>query len=151
MSREKIPSYYGEIDLSRFSVVEPPQDKRKVLAIGISESGYLAMNERFLAVIKKLNVEFQVSDDKRMILIGDEAEGSYTFPKSGRIKDEQFVQSVLDAGLAVPCRYIMKYSDDKKLWVGEYTDILGNGKQSLQQSVSNMIGKSRGARKKNAR
>ena len=151
MSKVTIPSYYGEIDLSRFSVVEPPQDKRKVLAIGISESGHLAMNERFLAVIKKLNVEFQVSDDKRMILIGDEEDGSYTFPKSGRIKDEDFVKSLLDSGLAVPCRYIMKYSEEMKLWVGEYTDILGNGKQSLQQSVGNMIGKGKSGRKKSAR
>lgn len=127
------------------------QNKRKVLAIGISESGHLAMNERFLAVIKKLNVDFQVSDDKQMILISDEAEGKYVFPKSDRIKDELFVQSVLDAGLAVPCRYIMKYCDDKKLWVGEYTDILGNGKQSLQQSVGNMIGKGKSGRKKSAR
>ena len=151
MSKVKIPNYHGEIDLSRFSVVEPPQEKRKVLAIGISESGYLAMNERFLAVIRKMNVDFQVSDDKRMILISDEAEGSYVFPKSGRIKDEQFVQSVLDADLAVPCRYIMKYCDEKKLWVGEYTVILGNGKQGLQQSVSNMIGKGKSGRKKSER
>ena len=111
MLKNKIQYFRGKINMDDFEAVISPADRRKVMAIGVSQSGHLTMNGRFLSVIKNLNVDLRCSKDKRMILINDEDSGDYAFPKSGRIKDVEFVRSLSAAGLAVPCRYIMKYSE----------------------------------------
>lgn len=151
MNTKKIPNYCKQIDLERFSEVESPRDGRKVLAIGVSETGHLAMNERLLSMIQCFSMKLMVSDDKKMILLKETKDGKYVFPKSGRIKDVEFVKSLSDAGLAVPSRYIISYSEELQLWVGEYTDVLSNGKQSLEYSVGKMMGSGKKGRKKSGK
>ena len=151
MNTNNYPIYHKQIDLERFTEVEAPRDRRKVLAIGVSESGHLAMNERFLSMIRCFKMKMMISDDRKMILLNETEDGQYVFPKSGRIKDVEFVKSIYDAGLAVPCRYIISYSEEQQLWVGEYTDVLSGGKQSLEYSVGKMMGSVNNRRKKNGK
>lgn len=148
MSTKQIRIYHKPIDLNRFTEVESPRDRRKVMAIGVSETGHLAMNEQLLSVIRSFTTKLMVSKDKKMILIRETEEGNYVFPKSGRIKDTEFVRALYDAGLAVPCRYIFSYNEEQQLWVGEYTDVLYGGKQSLEYSVEKTLG-GKNRRKKN--
>ena len=151
MNTKNYPIYHKQINLERFTEVEAPRDRRKVLAIGVSESGHLAMNERFLSMIHCFNMKMMISDDKKMLLLSETEDGKYVFPKSGRIKDIEFVKSLCEAGFAVPCRYIISYSEELQLWVGEYTDVLNGGKQSLEYSVGKMMGSGKNRRKKNGK
>ena len=137
--------------MERFTEVEAPRDRRKVLAIGVSESGHLAMNERFLSMIHCFNMKLMISDDKKTILLSETDDGKYAFPKSGRIKDVEFVRSLCDEGRAVRWRYIIGCSEELQIGVGEYTDVLSGGKQSLEYSVGKMMGNGKNRRKKNGK
>ena len=132
MTMQNIPLYEGIINLEDFTPVESPQSRRRVMAIGVNPSGHLSMNERFRSVLKNRSVDFRISKDKKTIYIKDEEDGQYPFPKSGSIKDIELVRSLSKAGLKIPCRYIMKYSEKQKLWVGEYSESQFGDKSRLE-------------------
>ena len=75
MNTKKYPIYHKQIDLERFKEVEAPRGRRKVLAIGVSESGHLAMNERFLSMIRCFKMKMMISDDRKMILLNETEDG----------------------------------------------------------------------------
>ena len=139
--RKSIPVYRGKINLEDFEPVLSPVDKRRAMAINISTSGHLAMNERFCAELKNRCFDFRASKDKKMIMLKEDNSGHYTFPKSGRIKDEEFVRSLSAAGLYVPCRYIMKYCEEMEMWVGEYNDTAPAGKHVLEREMDRINSK----------
>ena len=144
----KIRYYRGKIDLENFEAVMSPVDRKRVMAIGVSPSGHLSMNENFRSAVRSLTVDFRISKDRKTIVIDDSGSGEYTFPKSGNIKDVEFVRLLSAVGLEIPCRYIMKYSEEQKLWVGEYSESLYGGKSRLERELDKISsGKTR--RKKN--
>lgn len=147
MQNHNIQLFRGKIDLNDFTPVESPQKRRKVMAIGVNPSGCLSMNERFRAALKNRSVDFRISKDKKTIVINEESGGEYTFPKSGNIKDIEFVRALSASGLTVPCRYIMKYSEDQKLWVGEYTDTLFGDKCVIERELEKEMAKAKKGKK----
>ena len=151
MTNHNINYYRGKINLEDFEPVLSPVDKRRVMAINISTSGHLAMNERFCAELKNRVFDFRISKDKKMILLKEDTSGNYTFPKSGRIKDEDFVRSLSAAGLYVPCRYIMKYCEEMEMWVGEYNDTTPAGKYVLEREMDRINPKKTRRRTKNGK
>lgn len=151
MTNHNIQYFRGKINLENFEQVLSPIDKRRAMALNISSSGHLAMNDKYRDVMKNMRVEFRASEDKKMILLKEDDSGNYTFPKSGRIKDEDFVRSLSAAGLYVPCRYIMKYSEEMEMWVGEYNDTTPAGKQALEREMDHLDAKKTRRKKKNGK
>lgn len=152
MQNNKIRYYRGTIDMAAFEPVISPAERRKVMAVNVSAAGHLAMNQRFSEALKTLKVDLRASKDRRMILVSDSGEGDYQFPKSGNIKDVEFVRSIAAAGLTVPCRYIMMYSEEMGLWVGEYSDTVAGGRQNLEAAADQLMAQKKGktGRKRNA-
>ena len=65
MTNHNINYYRGKINLEDFEPVLSPVDKRRVMAINISTSGHLAMNERFCAELKNRVLTFGYQKIKR--------------------------------------------------------------------------------------
>ena len=92
------------------------EPKRREMAIGVSESGGLTFNDELR---KNLPEHFRLcaSPDKRVLCIVESAEGTITLPKSGSRRVPELERDIVDAGVALPARYVFHAEDG--MLVGE--------------------------------
>lgn len=115
MSNVKVRYYQGTINPDDLIVVEPPECKRKVMALCVSESGHITLNDHFLSAIDDRLFDFRTTKDRKIITLKATKDGIYTFPKNGRKKDVDFVRGLSACGLHLPCKYVLKYSEEMNL------------------------------------
>lgn len=151
MSNVKVRYYQGTINPDDLIVVEPPECKRKVMALCVSESGHITLNDHFLSAIDDRLFDFRTTKDRKIITLKATKDGIYTFPKNGRKKDVDFVRGLSACGLHLPCKYVLKYSEEMELWVGEYSDTVIGGKDLLEISLDQMKQKGKRGRKSYAK
>lgn len=128
------------LDESLLEPVLPPVSHLNVMAINVSPSGHVAMNQRlYEAVAQKipsLQMAFFAYKDRTRLLLRPVENGSYKFPKGGRIKDIAFSRSLIEAGISLPARYTVDWNPSVGGWVG----ILDSQVQSTtQQALSESL------------
>ena len=147
MSNVRICYYQGTIDQQDMIVVEPPEIKRKAMALCVSESGHITLNDHFLSAVDDRLFDFRIAKDRKTITLKATEDGIYTFPKNGRKKDVDFVRGLSAWGVQIPCKYVLRYSEEMDLWVGEYTQCDVGGKDLLEVSLDQMKHKGKRGRK----
>lgn len=147
MSNVRISYYQGTIDLQDMIVVDSPESRRKALALCVSESGHITLNEHFPNAVNDRLFDFRITKDRKIITLKAAEDGIYSFPKNGRKKDVDFVRGLSACGVQIPCKYVLKYSEEMKLWVDEYTETDISGKDLLEVSLDQMKQKRKRERK----
>jgi len=128
-------------------VVEPSESKRKAMALCVSESGHITLNDHFLSAVDDRFFDFRITKDMRIITLKAAEDGIYSFPKNGRKKDMDFVRGLSACGVQIPCKYVLKYCEEMELWVGEYTQPDIGEKDLLEVSLDQMKHKGKRGRK----
>ncbi len=97
-----------DLDLSELIPIPQPRSSFPVYSVNVSQRGYVALNQKFLEVLKEkipsLAVGFRIHPNKQIIAIFQSDHPNYQFPGGGRIKDTAFTQSLVDAGVVLPAR-----------------------------------------------
>lgn len=128
------------LDESLLEPVLPPDSSLNGMAVSITPSGHIAMNQRLCEAVAQtaptLRMDFSAYRDRTCILLRPTAAGSYKFPKGGRIKDLGFSRSLVEAGIPLPARYKVAWNEASKGWVGILeTQIQSSAKQALAESL----------------
>lgn len=108
------------LDLSGWDQISPPPPAAYPLSLSISPSGHINLGDRLRNEMQKLSPEltfqFLAQPDRKILALVPSAEG-YRFPKSGRIKDLAFTQSLVAAGIPLLARYQVAWNPQAKAWV----------------------------------
>ncbi len=111
-----------DFDLSELIPIPQPRSSFPVYSVNVSQRGYVALNQKFLDVLKEkipsLAVGFRIHPNKQMIAIFQSDHPNYQFPGGGRIKDTAFTKSLVDAGVVLPARYAVNWNEKNKCFVG---------------------------------
>ncbi|HBL85106.1 MAG: hypothetical protein A2Y17_02200 [Clostridiales bacterium GWF2_38_85] len=126
--------YDKDIDLSDFSLAINPKTNRSKLALSVSESGFLSLNEPVLITLKTRALEVRVNSDYTIVLLNEKGTPNFSFPKSGRLRNQAFVKEMKAHGIQIPARYEFYYSKQYDLWIGTLADNVIKT-NSLQKSV----------------
>lgn len=110
------------IDLSSMEPVPHPSASLTSMALNISASGHIAMNQRLydrvVQQVPSLNLEFLIHPDRTLLALRISDTPNYKFPKGGRIKDTAFSRQLVSAGISLPARYAMNWEPSVNAWIG---------------------------------
>ncbi len=113
------------INTKDFIVLEP-ENRRKQYAVNVLESGKINLNGYLNESLQDRKVQVCISKDGNiMLLIPNASEKTYVFPKSGSVKNEEIVHILRKKRFQFPVRYVFKWDDMQKLWIGK-TEKVGN-------------------------
>jgi hypothetical protein len=123
------------IDFSAMEPIPHPTASLNSMAINVSASGHIALNQKLYDVVVKalpsLTVDFSASPDFTVLAIRSSDTPHYKFPKGGRIKDTAFSRRLVEAGISLPARYEVAWNASADAWVG----ILTGGVQDSPQAA----------------
>lgn len=110
------------IDLSSMELVPHPSASLSSMALNISASGHIAMNQRLydrvVQQVPSLNLEFRIRPDRTLLALRISNTPNYKFPKGGRIKDTAFSRQLVSAGISLPARYAVAWEPSVNAWIG---------------------------------
>ena len=106
-------------DFSGWLPVSPPSPQRP-LCLSAMPSGHISLNEQLRKEMldKGSAFRFLIQPDGKAIALFPNSEGSYSFPKGGRTKDEDFTRQLVALNIPLPARYRMTWNEECGAWVG---------------------------------
>lgn len=90
--------------------------------LSVSKDGFVALGERLRTEMLKrdgaLCFEFRLEPGSQTLALIPQQNGTYQFPKGGRIKDEETSKRLIQDGISLPARYHVAYNEGVQAWVG---------------------------------
>lgn len=105
------------IDLSQFEEIIP-LPKPSQLAINITASGYVNLNERLRNKMQLTEVGLRVNKDGTQIILNPKTDNPFKVLKSGSIKAIECTRKLANKGVTLPARYDAEWNEDIHMWVG---------------------------------
>ena len=107
------------LDFSEFEVLKRPDTRITEMLVRVKEDGRIAINDVLLKQIKNLKLRLLISPDRRTLVLDENGEANYPFPKSGVVTDPELAQSVANRGISLPAKYVVSWHGASRVWVGQ--------------------------------
>ncbi|TCL45137.1 hypothetical protein [Harryflintia acetispora] len=107
-----------KLNLDDFEVLTQPRAPGIGPCININSSGHISLNAKLMACLHTRELRVLVSRDKETILLDEQGEATFRFPKDGSVKAVDFTRGLVERGISLPARYQVVWSEKNQLWVG---------------------------------
>ncbi len=126
------------IDLSQFEEIMPAP-KPSQLAINITASGFVNLNEKLRTRMQLSEVGIAVNKDGTQIVLNAKTDNLFKILKSGSIKSTECTRKLASKGIILPARYEAEWDSDLEMWIGNLikprkaSKLISNSKNKLMK------------------
>lgn len=106
------------IDVSQFEEIIP-SPKPSQLAINITTSGFVNLNEKLRNKMQLSEVGLSVNKDGTQIILNPQTNNPFKVLKSGSIKATECTRRLASKGVILPARYEAEWDEDAQIWIGK--------------------------------
>lgn len=115
----------NEIDISFTQMKKwtPLSKRSEAMQIKACENGEIALGSElrrnmFERLLDEWKVDFYATDDMRILVLHPDSESDFKYPKNGRRKFKNYIESLKEKGYGIPAIYNVEWNEKMESWVG---------------------------------